>query len=416
MKINKIDKPLPQQPEHELQVTALQNKVEKLQMLNEELSIVNKQLLDKVNQLKEADVQLREREEFYRKLFVNNKAVQLLVDSLNFKIADANKAAARYYGYSIKKLKSMKISDINILSDSEKAEETQRAKVEKRNYLCFQHRLANGEFRDVEVYRANFEINKRKLFHLIIHDVTERKKAEDENQQLLIQQSKLATMGEMLGAIAHQWRQPLHVLSLVIGGIKNAHQYKKLDSKSLNRAVEQAKKQIEFMDMTTSNFKNFLVPKQQKVAFSVVAAIEDIINLFGNLYADHHNTKINLKGDEAVEIVGCPNEFRQVILNILDNAKDAIKVRGVNKGQISINVYVVQTQVKITVCDNGCGIPTDKLESIFEAHYTTKAKQSGTGIGLYMSKTIVENTMNGKLYAENTPKGARFTMLFKSEL
>jgi PAS domain S-box-containing protein len=367
-----------------------------------------------ITQRKEAEAQLRKREEHYRKLFVNNKAVQLLVDCSDFRIVDANNAAAKYYGYSIKELKSKNFfSDISALSDEERSQEVLRAKAEKRDYFNFKHRLANGELRNVEVYRGELEIAERRLFHLIVQDVTQRKKAEMENKRLLSQQSKLAAMGEMLGAIAHQWRQPLHVLGLVIGGIKSAYQSGKLDSQSLNRAVELAKKQIEFMDKTTNNFKNFLAPDQKKVTFSAMAAIEDLIDLFGTLYADHHNINIHLEGDKAVKIRGYPNEFRQVILNILDNAKDAIKVQG--KGYIQINVSVVEGQAKITIRDNGCGIPEDKLNRIFEAHCTTKSEQGGSGIGLYMSKTIIENTMNGKIFAENTGEGAMFTMLLEAD-
>jgi len=369
-----------------------------------------------ITQRKEAEAQLRKREEHYRKLFVNNKAVQLLVDCSDFRIIDVNNAAAKYYGYSIKELKSKNFfSDISALSDEERAQEVLRAKAEKRDYLNFKHRLANGELRNVEVYRGELEIAERRLFHLIVHDVTQRKKAELENKRLLSQQSKLAAMGEMLGAIAHQWRQPLHVLGLLIGGIKSAYHSGKLDNQSLNRAVELAKKQIEFMDKTTNNFKNFLAPDQKKVTFSAMAAIEDMIDLFGTLYADHHNINIHLEGDKAVKISGYPNEFRQVILNILDNAKDAIKVQGINKGYIQINVSVVEGQAKITIRDNGCGIPEDKLNKIFEAHCTTKSEQGGSGIGLYMSKTIIENTMNGKIFAENTGEGARLTMLLDAD-
>jgi len=248
---------------------------------------------------------------------------------------------------------------------------------------------------------------------LMFIDITDLKaheilleQSQQQCQHLLIQQARLASLGEMLGAIAHQWRQPLHVLSLLIGGIKTAYQYKTLTTESLDMAVGKARKQINFMDRTSNNFRHFLTSDQQKVRFNVSTAIEDILDLFAEVYADHYNIHIQTNDFPIAHTLGYANEFRQVILNLLDNAKDAIteSQSQFESGRIDINVHIEdQQQIKIHVQDNGGGIKIHDFSNIFDLYYTTKSDKQGSGIGLYMCRVIIEENMMGKLWVENTP-------------
>ena len=269
-----------------------------------------------------------------------------------------------------------------------------------------------------------------------ITDITEQKQLEEElnelniileqrvmeeinnhmkQEQLLIQQSKMAQMGEMIGLIAHQWRQPLGILSIIISDFEDIYAIGKMDDKYVKDSVEKSLQQILFMSNTIDDFKNFLKPSKEKIKFDVKSNIEQLFSMFKKIFISN-NIDVSIITDEGAELFteGYPNEFKQVILNILNNSKDAIVSRKqLNteiKGQIEINLKNSKDKYKIVVSisDNAGGIPEAIIEKIFEPYYTTKESQGGTGLGLYMSKTIIETNMGGMLTVRNVAGGAEF--------
>jgi PAS domain S-box-containing protein len=263
----------------------------------------------------------------------------------------------------------------------------------------------------------------------IIQDITDRKRAElalnqlnetleqrvqeetEKNRQkehLLIQQSRLAAMGEMIGNIAHQWRQPLNALTLVLANIEDAANHQELTPEYLENQTRNGERLIQKMSSTIDDFRHFFRPQKQAEPFSAIAAIEEARSLAS---ASFHNNNIELRLEmrEDVQIVGFANEFSQVLLNLLSNAKDAILSRHIQNGMVTIRLSRDELSAIIEVIDNGGGIPASAMEHIFEPYFSTK--EMGTGIGLYMSKMIIETSMHGSILVRNVDSGAEFRII-----
>jgi PAS domain S-box-containing protein len=249
-------------------------------------------------------------------------------------------------------------------------------------------------------------------------DVTQKKKYEEKLQKLveektdenlkqweiLQQQSKLAVMGEMMGAIAHQWRQPLNALSINIQGLMDDFEEGLIDEDFVDEYIAKNQNIILFMSKTVEDFRNFFKVDKKRVLFSVREAIENTLDIqIAQLKS--HNIVVELKGDDFM-VNGFKSEFQQVILNLVGNSKDAIFEQQKQDGVIEVNIF----DRTVTVRDNGGGIPEHVLTRIFEPYFTTKEDGKGTGIGLYMSKMIIEDNMEGSLQARNTSYGAEFTI------
>ena len=237
--------------------------------------------------------------------------------------------------------------------------------------------------------------------------VIEETRKSREKDHLLIQQSKLATMGEMINNIAHQWRQPLNALNLVLGNIQDAQRFDDLSTEFLTKQIKNGLHCIDKMSSTIDDFRDFFSPNKPHQVFSLLQAVNDAIALIEASFKTH-NINIVLHVEHDVELYGILNEYAQVVLNLLTNAKEAIL--GIHaEGFISVSVVVENEHCRLTVKDNGGGIPENILPHIFEPYYSTK--EGGMGIGLYMSKMIAETSLNGKIFAANTVDGAVFTIV-----
>ncbi len=231
----------------------------------------------------------------------------------------------------------------------------------------------------------------------------------DENiKQLetLQQQNKLASMGEMIGAIAHQWRQPLNELSIAIQNLKYDYEDGLITKEYLDEFIASTKKVIKFMSDTIDDFRNFYRVDKTKELFNVKSAIERTLSIQKAQLLNNH-IEVELLG-EAFEINGYKNEFQQVILNLINNAKDVLLEKKVKNAKITIELK----NRTILVRDNGGGIPKDIIKRIFEPYFTTKEQGKGTGMGLYMSKMIIEENLKAKLDVNNTQDGAEFRIDF----
>ena len=222
-------------------------------------------------------------------------------------------------------------------------------------------------------------------------------------QTLLLQQSRLASMGEMVAIIAHQWRQPLNFLSFSLMNIKK--QTKKYDevNEKVKTIIKDSNIQLQYMSKTIENFRNFYNPSKSKEYFSVHKACQNVLPITALL-----SKYISIKIEEDFTIYGNQNEFEQVILNILNNSNDIFLQREIQKPQLKIVIY----DSNISITDNAGGIKKEHQEKIFEPYFSTK--EGNDGIGLYISKIIVEQQMKGRLTFCNIEGGARFLMVFKN--
>lgn len=232
-----------------------------------------------------------------------------------------------------------------------------------------------------------------------------------EQTKMLIQQSRLASMGEMIGNIAHQWRQPLNALGLIVQKMDLFSQRNKLTPEIVHESVEKSNYLIKKMSTTIDDFRDFFKPDKQKEYFKLAEVIESVIELLDATFR-HQNIDIVLDVDPDIEIYGFKNEFSQVIVNILNNSKDALIDNGITQGRIKVTVKDKNDAVFITIGDNAGGIDEAIINRIFEPYYTTKEEGKGTGIGLYMSKMIVEENMQGIITVRNGKEGAELSMVF----
>ncbi|MGV1099506.1 sensor histidine kinase [Thiovibrio sp. JS02] len=249
-------------------------------------------------------------------------------------------------------------------------------------------------------------------------------------EQLLFQQSKLAAMGEMLGAISHQWRQPLNALALIIQNIRDAYSFGEMAPERLEHSAQKAMAQIQHMSGTIDDFRNFFRPDKEKAEFDPMRAVGDVLGLMSAQLAANgitfrlactthgrvYENETEFIACESMTVTGHRNEFQHVILNLLNNARDAIiehgkAVSGATRppGRIDLEFQHTGAAVIIAVKDNGGGISPEIVDRIFEPYFTTKAPDKGTGLGLYMSKVIMEH-MGGTLTAGNSGQGAVFVI------
>ena len=247
-------------------------------------------------------------------------------------------------------------------------------------------------------YKNNLEIK-----------VKEEIKARREREKVLIQQSKLAAMGEMIGAIAHQWRQPLNELTIRIQKLKYNFAKDEINEEFIKNFIEKNKKTIDFMSHTIDDFRNFFRIDKQKILFGVKAAIEEILNI-QSAQLKNHNIEVFIKGDEF-QYKGFKSEFQQVVMNIISNSKDAFVIKKIPNPQINIEI----NNNKIFIEDNAGGIAEEILDRVFEPYFTTKQQGEGTGMGLYMSKMIIEDNMKGKISIKNRNKGTLVSINLKGE-
>ena len=221
-----------------------------------------------------------------------------------------------------------------------------------------------------------------------------------EQEKILIEQEKQASMAEMIGNIAHQWRQPLSVISTCASGMKVEKEYGLLKDEKFYSMCDTIDDASQFLSKTISDFANLVANEKVKVKFNLKKELDNILNLFSETIKDNEiNIDTNIPLD--IEIFGNKNDLAQVILNILTNSKDAIIANKVSCKNISLDVVPQKESVLIFIKDNGGGIPKEIVNKIFDPYFTTKHKSQGTGLGLNMSYNLVVNNMQGTIKTEN---------------
>lgn len=254
------------------------------------------------------------------------------------------------------------------------------------------------------------EASLKELNHTLEDRVNEEIKGRMENEQILMHQSRLASMGEMIGNIAHQWRQPLSELGATLMNLQILWEKQKLTTAIFEDRIQRSEGLIAYMSKTIDDFRNFFASETKKEHYRVSEAIHKSLELIESALKNHH-IKLILALENNCEVEGYPSQFAQVMLNIISNAKDTLLERSISDPTIWISLTCKEGKTLICIADNGGGIALEPIEKIFEPYVSTKHAKSGTGIGLYMSKTIIEKNANGILRAYNSDKGAVFEII-----
>lgn len=253
-------------------------------------------------------------------------------------------------------------------------------------------------------------INEQQLRN-VLNELENRVKSEvaksRQKDLLLIQQSRLASMGEMIHNIAHQWRQPLNALAVILANIQDDYKYNELTEQGLAESVNKSRSILERMSSTIDDFRDFFRSDKEAKSFDIADVIDEALVVIDASLANN-NIILDKVYEKPLECHGYPSQLSQVVLNILTNAKDAIKHREVNEGRIRIKAYRENGEIVIEISDNAGGIDESILQKVFDPYFTTK--DSGSGIGLYMTRMIIERNHNGTVVAENRDNGACFTI------
>jgi PAS domain S-box-containing protein len=270
--------------------------------------------------------------------------------------------------------------------------------------------------KELLINRAELTSQNKELlrtYHKLETEASERMVAMEElrkSERMLIHQSRLAALGEMIGNIAHQWRQPLNMLGLLAQDLSMTYKKGEFSTEYFESNVKKVLETIAHMSKTIDDFMYFFSPNKEKIDFKVLEIIEKTIFLLkGSIVKQQVRIEVIRACDPVVN--GYPNEFSQVLLNILFNARDAFMTHVVTSPTITIEIDMKGGRCVVIITDNAGGIPEEIIDRIFDPYFTTKGPDKGTGIGLFMSKTIIEKNMGGSLSASNVEGGAQFRIV-----
>ena len=259
----------------------------------------------------------------------------------------------------------------------------------------------------IRLSMMSMDIDEKKAADKKLKELVAKELAKNERKRrLLIQQNKMAAMGEMIGAIAHQWRQPLNNISLILHFIRDNAKNQAFVEEKMDDFVNRAKTQIEYMSNTIDDFRDFFQPSKEKAHFCVSEAIEATLTIMST-QIEKNAIEVSITGESLI-VNGYENEFKQAILNILSNAKDAIVSKKAQKGKFQGKIDITIVEDTIRIYNNGGFADAEVLDRMFEPYFTTKFEDKGTGIGLYMTKMIIENSMGGVITAHNRDEGVEF--------
>jgi len=370
--------------------------------------------------------ELEDEKQYIQKIFDINPSI--IIISQNSIIKDVNKKFLEVFKYN--NLDEFKKEHTCICDFFLKIDGIKFSKNHKIHNKQWTDYIADSDIQEHEVtLKFNNEkyyfvvsavrVNKDNEIMLTFHNITDLK----EKEKLLFEQSKLAAMGEMIGNIAHQWRQPLSVISTGVTGLQMKQEFGILDSESLTQTCESINNNVQYLSKTIDDFRDFIKGDTTKVLFS----IKDIINSFQNLMEasirNHHiNFIIDIEQD--IMINGYKNELTQCLINIFNNAKDILNERKISYKLIFLTVNILNdNQIQIIIKDNAGGISQDILPKIFEPYFTTKHQSQGTGLGLHMTYNLITASMEGTITATNTIykyndieyKGAQFTIILPTK-
>jgi len=247
------------------------------------------------------------------------------------------------------------------------------------------------------------------LINVVTHDLLKANHEIEEQSKIMLMQSRFSAMGEMIGNIAHQWRQPLSVLALEIQDIEEAFYYGELDKSYLEKFSHKSMYQIKYMSKTIDDFRSFLNPSRAEGSFFLDELFVRLYTLLESVLSAHSIT-FTCSNEVKSLIKGDSNQLLQVLVNLINNAKDAQVSTNVVDKKIFLTAINEEKNLLILVQDNGGGIPEAILERIFEPYFTTKEVLHGSGLGLYMSRLMIEQKFNGSIHVSNNQEGACFSI------
>lgn len=394
--------------------------------LRDELTRLNHDLEERIKQEVAERLQVERR---FRQLFEYSYDAFWLIDYRSRKVIDCNDTAQKLLGYTKEELEGIPpYHFLKALPPLTRKSILHGVAAKRHDVYEVQFRSRSGKELWGQMSLATLTQDDSSLLLCMFRDLSAQHHLEEEQreqQSLLIQQSKLAAMGEMIGSIAHQWRQPINALAVKIQDIDLAYENGELGRDYIDGFIEESMELISYMSHTIDDFRNFFRPSKTATRFTLAEELHKSLAMIQNqARLVQVACEVHSELPEDFMMVGYRNELKQVLLNLLKNALDSIEERTLKESEferrIDLFLRLQESQVEIIVQDSGGGIPPAVEGKIFDPYFTTKEQGKGTGIGLYMSKTIVEKNMKGQIRAENRPasegKGARLRLLIPREI
>ncbi|MCX6075562.1 MAG: PAS domain S-box protein [Campylobacterales bacterium] len=378
-----------------------------------ELEIQHIELEMQNSELHKAHEEAEEAKERYFELYNDSPVCYCTLDEEG-SIIEANERTTRTIGLEREQLLGKKMSDFVFREDQDIFYLHQQKILELSEPQTCELRIAKSDGLPVWMNisaTASHDKRGNRIYHLVFNNIDERKMIEERlknKEKMLLVQSRYAAMGEMISMIAHQWRQPLNIIGLATANMKTKQMLHMLDEASMDENTEIITENIAFMSDTIDDFRNFFKPDAPKEPVTIEEVITIALKVIGQslvanniTFAVHNNSKTSLLMHK--------NSLVQVLLNIIGNAKDELIFKKVESAVIDITVNETEDKIAITVCDNAGGIPNEIMEKINQPYFTTK-KIYGTGLGLYISQTIIEKHFFGTLTWYNKHSGACFVI------
>jgi len=268
----------------------------------------------------------------------------------------------------------------------------------------------NGELRDSREKLQQQHLELQRAFDTLQQETAERLQAVEAartSEQMLIQQNRMAAVGEMLSNLAHHWRQPLNILGLTIQELRLSYRHGQLDRELLDANVDKSMQVLNQLSRSIDVMMAISVPDSGLKVFRIDLTVERVAALMKETISGQ-GIALEIECSEELSACGYPNEYTQVLFAVLANAKDALQERAVAEPRVTIRCWSENGKSVVTVTDNAGGIGQEVVDRIFDAYFTTKLPGKGTGINLFLSKTIIEKKMGGKLTVRNVGTGAQF--------
>ena len=376
------------------------------------------------------DASVQEKEKFSN-MFYNNTSKMFLVRLRDGKILDVNQSVKSSYGYSDDEWAQFYIKDIDPIEESQLDSIITTIVNESKFQFITHHKLKNGEIITVKVNSTKLHMDGEDVSLSIVEDITQQIEQEQELKELnrtlqkrveeqvkdiqekehaLLAQQRLAQMGEMLQMIAHQWRQPLNNLSVNVQLLTMKLSSGDIDEAWAKEKEEVILKNVRGLSQTISDFQDYFSPTKEIQEFDLKTLADDTVHVIQH-HIDKYNIQVNNQIQKDLSILGYRGEVGQALLVIITNAKDQFEQLQCEERKIDLLSRVEGENVSITVCDTAGGIPDDVMPKIFDPYFTTKGDLNGAGIGLYMVKMMIEQSLKGKVKAYNNDKGACFEIM-----
>jgi len=377
-------------------------------------------VLQNITRLRQAEITRNVKSQSFEAIFDNAK-VAILVLNLKGRVIDFNDSALSLFGYERKEMENMRSTKLLMEEDVKDAAKIFAKFINsagRLNFVDYRLKKKNGEVFDVLV---NFEMivtSEGEKIYIFVNDISQLKDMERktlDQERMLVQQSKMATLGEMVALIAHQWQQPINSIAMIVQMLEELIELDDKNRKMLSKSVESVMTQVHFMSGTMDNFRNFLKPSDISEHFKVHRILNDVVDLY-RPQLRHYKVECEIfledEGLKKAEVFGFENELKNVILNVLTNARDAIEENNPENGKIRIMITEAGENICISIDDNGGGMPQQIMKKIFDPYVSSKGDK-GTGLGLYMAKLIINDRMGGDIYLENTKHGLRVVIELK---